>query len=863
MDTSYLTSQVANIIGQLHGLFDDIGVPNQERDSRESELFTALSETLHNQLRQVTAEKKELTEEAHQIITTIKQMEASLEDNNSSNGRYQVGSEGLKVTFPLSRCLQTLKEKHNTISRLHRERFEQVKKLVQALQSYSSHLEPSFIQVTLPPTTDAMTLSPTFNLSPSYLSSLDKEFNRIYEEYTRRCSHVTQISEEIITLWAELGIPQAQTDTTIVQNHRDSPEQIGLHKEDLQRLKEKKEKLVEEKRGREVRLKDLRVTVEGLWDRLSIEEHERKRFLNGNRGCGIRQINEFEDELARLNELKRQNLHLFVEDARCRLQDLWDALYFSEEDMLEFTPAFSDVYSDALLSAHEGEITRLETLRDQRAPVLQLIDKHRSLMDDRNALAQSSQDASRLMARGQRGEKRDPTRLLREEKMRKRITKELPKIEADLRKVLEDWEADYGRPFCVRGQRYIDELDACAARAPPPRSKTPSAMAPPASKPSKLAPATQPRNTAGDSGLNGSTTRGGIRPMSRAGAKTPTTGSIRGNPLANSTTSTKLPTAGGRSPSRIPARAPLSNMPHGNNSPERRAAKPAYDANPARKMGPPAMAPPPRMRDLHAPPPSAGTDSSDGTRCPSVASSNTEVRHYPPEDVYDDRSTASYMQSSSTMMMMPQSRQPTPQQQTYRDERPQQHRGYPNSATVHAPLATSISSSSHYPAHHHGSISSASSVASNYEASIASSRQISATSNSTHATTACGSENWETYDDVSEPEADASEAYYAKVRSAAAAANAAVPGKRFVPDTGYAPHPGTPEKKIKRIAPPGGTPAPGQHGGIVMMDGGGGSTSADYYSHQHHAGPRMVPAAAAAHHAGGGSEAGWTDEDIF
>ncbi|MDF2444757.1 MAG: Ase1/PRC1/MAP65 family protein [Subtercola sp.] len=33
---------------------------------------------------------------------------------------------------------------------------------------------------------------------------------------------------------------------------------------------------------------------------------------------------EFEDELARLNELKHQNLHLFVEDARYELQELWE-----------------------------------------------------------------------------------------------------------------------------------------------------------------------------------------------------------------------------------------------------------------------------------------------------------------------------------------------------------------------------------------------------------------------------------------------------------------------------------------------------------------------------------------------------------
>ena len=181
---------------------------------------------------------------------------------------------------------------------------------------------------------------------------------------------------------------------------------------------------------------------------------DRKAFLNSNRGVGVRQINEFEDELARLHDLKRKNLHLFVEDARYKLQELWDGLYFSEEEMLDFTPAFSDVYSDALLEAHEQEIKRLEALKEQRAPMLTLIDRHRELIKEREDLASASQDASRLMMRGQKGEKRDPTRLLREEKMRKRIAKELPKLTIELRKALEKFADEYGRPFMVHGESY-------------------------------------------------------------------------------------------------------------------------------------------------------------------------------------------------------------------------------------------------------------------------------------------------------------------------------------------------------------------------------------------------------------------------
>lgn len=53
-------------------------------------------------------------------------MEASLEDR-APNDAYQLADEKLKVTVPLIQCLQVLKEKHNTIAKIHRERFEQVK----------------------------------------------------------------------------------------------------------------------------------------------------------------------------------------------------------------------------------------------------------------------------------------------------------------------------------------------------------------------------------------------------------------------------------------------------------------------------------------------------------------------------------------------------------------------------------------------------------------------------------------------------------------------------------------------------------------------------------------------------------------
>ncbi|KJX99305.1 microtubule associated protein Ase1 [Zymoseptoria brevis] len=727
MDTSYLSQQVTTIVERLHGFFDEIGVPSHERDSRESELFSALSETLHNQLNLVAKEKHDLTEEAQRLIKTIRQMERSLDDSRPKDD-YEAEKDGLKVTFPLMHCIKRLKEKHHTIAKLHRERYEQVKKLVEALQSYASHLEPSFVKIKLPPTSANGEVPSTFDLSPTYVTKLDNEFTRIYDEYNKRVAAVSQYAEAIISLWSELGTPQAQVDSQIVQFARDSPEQLGLHQDDMKRLAAKHDKLIAEKQQREKKLKELRTTVDGLWDRLGVDESERKQFLAANRGCGVRQINEFEDELSRLNELKRQNLHIFVEDARFKLQELWDGLYFSEEEMLDFTPAFSDVYSDALLSAHENEIARLEALAAQRAPIIAAVDKHRSLIKDREDLEKSSHDASRLMQKGQKGEKRDPGKLLREEKMRKRIAKDLPKVEAELRQTLESWEDEYGRPFCVHGQRYIDELDAAQAKAPPPRSKTPNAMGSTSAPRPKSAvrgavqPQSQPR---------AQTMRGGNPTRS----KTPTGNRSLVSHSSMSQLSQSVMGQSTRSPSKIPGsstRLPMSALKDGNNSPERRTNHPklaaSHDDLQRTLRGGQMAPPPPKMKDLFLPPTPTRSNSVKTNNSLDLDRPASVLRHIAPEDPYEDpryRTNGGFASSMSSHSHASNPRTTASSFSSHSSSRPMSRSGYPTA-----------------PAY---------------------SRQTSNTSSIMSGSAAAGSENWETYTDNSDvDEADADHAYYTK-----------------------------------------------------------------------------------------------------
>lgn len=82
-----------------------------------------------------------------------------------------------------------------------------------------------------------------------------------------------------------------------------------------------------------------------------------------------------------------------------------------------------------MLTIHEDEIKRLKDDRRRKAPLLAAIKKYFEICEEEKELAASAADQTRLTGRGSR----DPGRLLREEKMRKQVSKEKPRVSALIR----------------------------------------------------------------------------------------------------------------------------------------------------------------------------------------------------------------------------------------------------------------------------------------------------------------------------------------------------------------------------------------------------------------------------------------------
>jgi len=95
------------------------------------------------------------------------------------------------------------------------------------------------------------------------------------------------------------------------------------------------------KRKREAHIQAMYDQLEGLWRRLGVEECDMDAFVEAHRGSTEDTVREYEEELERMLELKRERMGTFVASAREEIEKLWDDLMVGEEERADFAP-FAD-----------------------------------------------------------------------------------------------------------------------------------------------------------------------------------------------------------------------------------------------------------------------------------------------------------------------------------------------------------------------------------------------------------------------------------------------------------------------------------------------------------------------------------------
>ncbi|KAJ7604655.1 microtubule associated protein [Roridomyces roridus] len=479
---TFLQSQT-QLLPTLHA---QLGLPSS---ALEDELHALQQQLMRSVEAQIDLRRQEVDgwmQKCDSVETACMSYAKSLGGNVKATGS-SLGELRKQTVLPVRYEMVT--EYQEKLRQLYHTKLEQLTTLANRLSALSRTLGPEFFPQ------DLIDDGEYRDVSPERFSKLEKELVRGKAEVSKRLSHLSETFIQIDWLYTELGmlppLPEDSDDDPSPSRRRSSTcadpfitptatetsyyrilidfiEQAAALPEDTAtpRLEvepthalitwalDLRASLEDTKRRREAHIQAMYDQLEGLWRRLGVSDADMDAFIEAHRGSTEETVGQYEDELERMLELKRERMGTFVDSAREEIEKLWDELMVGEEERREWTPFFDDEHTEDLLTTHEDEIKRLKEEKRIKAPLLASIKRYFDICEEEKELAAAASDQTRLLGRGTR----DPGRLLREEKMRKRVNKEKPRLEQDLLTTIPAWEAEAGRPFLVHGQSILQLL---------------------------------------------------------------------------------------------------------------------------------------------------------------------------------------------------------------------------------------------------------------------------------------------------------------------------------------------------------------------------------------------------------------------
>ncbi|KAG8904581.1 hypothetical protein FRB99_001544 [Tulasnella sp. 403] len=513
-------SHHATLLPALHA---QLGLPPSALAVELEHLQTTLCEVVESQITKRQQEVNECMRRCDLVERECLELVKCL----GGNARNVQSVGELRKVQILPKRYEQLVSNRDKLRQSYQVKFEQFTTLINRLVNLSRILGTTFF----PP--DALSLRPTdafgptsdaayphVDVTPERFQRLEKEVVRGKAEINRRLVQLSSTLEAIVWYYSELGmaLPSPEVTTEPVADNSgdasgsdlESPasahrnpagyehilaryvarweeavdenlegDTIGVEGVDptnglMEWAESLKSELDELKSRRESQIQAIFDQLEVLWKRLGVDESEIDEFVEVNRGSREENVAAYEAELERLLRLKSESLALFISNAREEITALWDELVIPEDERGDFSPFVDDEFTEELLARHEEEINRLKEEKRIKAPILAALSKYYEICDDERALAESAADLNRLLGRGPR----DPGRLLREEKMRKRVKKEKPKVLQELLQSISAWELDRGRPFYINGVRIVDELYEAAEAGNAGRKKAPAKAVP-------------------------------------------------------------------------------------------------------------------------------------------------------------------------------------------------------------------------------------------------------------------------------------------------------------------------------------------------------------------------------------------------
>uniref|UniRef100_A0A7S4JHN0 Uncharacterized protein n=1 Tax=Odontella aurita TaxID=265563 RepID=A0A7S4JHN0_9STRA len=453
-----LTALAATTASQLEEVWDEVGYNPDERASQLSDLLSAF----RNLCEEKIAEERGVAETFKQtIIDSKKEMQRMAKAlRRDIDDKLLDNNPGLSLTDELATIEVTLETLRADAEYSTAEICESREKIVAAHVALGSEIEPEWQDVST-------------DLTQERRDEFRQKVSEMYEVVATRTSATVQLLKDCQHLVKELKIDPDESvldrqimgslvrddeGTITISSHMESETCTGISSRALDDLTSRVSELNGEKRRRKARLGEMGVEIAGLWEKLKIAEDEQRAFAQSVKDLSMDTISKGESELKRLYELKSKMIGKLILESREEIRRMWEEISANEEQRSAFQHKMDisdeSLFTDELLSQHENYIRSLQSRLDQMRPILRVIEKREEIVKERMEYEKLQKDPERLQQRGAALTKQ----LMKEEKMARRIKKDLPKYTDVLEKKLNEWRKAHGESFIFHGQKYSDVI---------------------------------------------------------------------------------------------------------------------------------------------------------------------------------------------------------------------------------------------------------------------------------------------------------------------------------------------------------------------------------------------------------------------
>ncbi|XP_014665995.1 PREDICTED: protein regulator of cytokinesis 1-like isoform X2 [Priapulus caudatus] len=419
-----IATRLEETLNRLQTIWTDIGILEDQKKER----VMVVIHHVMNLLDEMVAEEERLR---NRLLASVEQCGKELHKlcNELHEAEYEPDS-GLSLLM----LENELRVHTDALNKIKHERLRHAKALREEDQKLCAALceTPVYISVTTVPAKEQL------EAVQDHINKLTIEKNMRFQTYVANKVAIGELMQELEQL------PNTSFEIDILRDD----DVFVLSKENMQALSLLQDELEEKVRLNTEVATNLRETVTSLWDRLQIPQEEREGFFKQNTGSRPKAIEALKEEIARCELLKRQNIEKFVKQIRNELHMWWEKCYYSVSQRADFSSFTNDEYTEELLEAHEAELEKVKAHYAKHELLYIDVHKRKELWDKFVEFEKRASDPNRFTNRG--------GGLLQEEKERKRLTREIPRLEKEIDRLVQKWEAENGCIFLVDGVPFID-----------------------------------------------------------------------------------------------------------------------------------------------------------------------------------------------------------------------------------------------------------------------------------------------------------------------------------------------------------------------------------------------------------------------